>query len=147
MKVIGKNKRAYFDYKILETLEAGIVLKGFEVKSVKSGRINLGGSYAVLKKNEVWLIGVDIPPYQPKNTPKDYDSQRTRKLLLTEKEIKELIGKTKKSGLTLLPLRVYIKGPFIKVELGLGKHKKQADKREVIKKRDSDRDIRRTLKG
>ena len=146
MKEVARNKRAYFDYEILEKLEAGISLLGQEVKSVKSGRINLAGSYAILRGGEVWLLGADIPPYQPRNAPQDYDSQRTRKLLLTEKEIKTLMGEIKGTSLTLVPLRSYIKGRLIKLELGLGRGKKKADKREVIKKREIEREIRRTLK-
>ncbi len=146
MKEVARNKRAYFDYEILEKFEAGISLLGQEVKSVKSGRINLAGSYAILRNGEVWLVGADIPPYQPQNAPQDYDSQRTRKLLLTEKEIKTLMGEVKGTGLTLVPLRSYIKGRLIKLELGLGKGKKKADKRELIKKREAERDIRRTLR-
>ena len=146
MKEVARNKRAYFDYEILEKLEAGISLLGQEVKSVKSGRINLAGSYAILRGGEVWLLGADIPPYQPRNAPQDYDSQRTRKLLLTEKEIKSLAGEIKGTGLTLVPLRAYIKGRLVKIELGLGKGKKKADKRELIKKRETEREMRRTLR-
>ncbi|MDP3991858.1 MAG: SsrA-binding protein SmpB [Candidatus Colwellbacteria bacterium] len=146
MAEIARNKRAYFDYEILEKFEAGIELLGLEVKSVKSGRVNLASAYAVIKNNQVLLIGADIPPYQPNNTPSDYDSQRTRKLLLTADEIKALIGKTKESHLTILPLRVYTKGRLVKIELGLGKHKKKYDKRESIKKREAEREIKRSLK-
>ena len=146
MKEVARNKRAYFDYEILEKFEAGISLLGREVKSVKSGRINLAGSYAILRGGEVWLVGADIPPYQPRNAPQDYDSQRTRKLLLTEKEIKSLAGEIKGTGLTLFPLRAYIKGRLVKIELGLGKGKKKADKRELIKKRETEREMRRTLR-
>ena len=146
MKKLAENRQAKFDYKILETIEAGIVLKGFETKAAKAGKMNLTGSYARIKGNEVWLINATIQPYQPMNTPKDYDPERTRRLLLTKKEIKHLTGKTKESGLTLVPLRAYIKGRLVKLELGLAKHKKTYDKREVIKKRETDRDIRRALK-
>ncbi|HEY4498392.1 MAG TPA: SsrA-binding protein, partial [Candidatus Paceibacterota bacterium] len=107
---------------------------------------NLAGSYAILRAGEVWLLGADIPPYQPRNAPQDYDSQRTRKLLLTEKEIKSLAGEIKGTGLTLVPLRAYIKGRLVKIELGLGKGKKKADKRELIKKRETEREMRRTLR-
>lgn len=146
MPEIARNKRAYFDYEILEKFEAGIELLGIEVKSVKSGRVNLTGSYAILRGNQVLLVGADIPPYQPKNTPPDYDPGRTRKLLLTAGEIKNLTGKIKEAGLTLLPLRIYTKGRLIKLELGLGRHKKKHDKREAIKKREAERDIRRAIK-
>jgi len=146
MKSLAENRQAKFDYEILETIEAGISLLGFEVKAAKAGKMNLTGSYARVKGNEVWLINATIQPYQPKNTPKDYDPERTRRLLVTKKEIAHLAGKANESGLTLVPMRAYIKGRLVKLELGLGRHKKKADKREVIKKRDTDRDIRRALK-
>ena len=142
MMVIATNKRAHFDYEILETYEAGIELYGFEVKSIKSGRINLAGSYAIIRNNEVWLINADIPPYQPKNAPEDYDSKRSRRLLLGKKEIKTLIGKTVEKGLTLMPLKVYTKERKIKIEIGLAKSRKKADKRELIKKREAEREIK-----
>jgi SsrA-binding protein len=145
MKVLAQNKKAYFDYQILEKFEAGISLIGQEVKAIKTGRISLKGSYALLKRGEVFLLGCNIPPYQPQNAPKDYNPERPRKLLLTNKEIKELIGKTKEKGLTLVPLRVYTKNGFIKVELGLAKGKKRIDKRETIKKREAERRIKRAL--
>ena len=143
--IITTNKRAYFDYEILETFEAGIELKGFEVKSIKSGRINLAGSYAVIRNNQAWLLNADIPAYQPKNAPLDYDPKRTRRLLLKKSEIKNLIGRVQEKGLTLLPLKVYTKGKSnrIKMEIGLGKSRKKADKRELIKKREAQREIKR----
>ena len=146
MKEITKNKKAYFDYEILEKLMAGISLIGLEVKSIKSGRVSLKSTYVVLRNEEAFLIGANIPPYQPKNTPKDYNPERSRKLLLRKSEIKYLIGKTKQKGLTIVPLRVYSIRGKIKLELGLVKGKKKFDKREVIKKRESKREIRRVLK-
>ncbi|OGZ98598.1 MAG: SsrA-binding protein [Candidatus Sungbacteria bacterium RIFCSPHIGHO2_02_FULL_47_11] len=140
------NRRARFDYEILETYEAGIELFGFEVKAIKTGHINLTGSFAVIKNNETWLLNTTVPPYQPKNAPADYDPIRTRRLLLKKAEIEELIGKTAQMGLTLVPLKVYTKRSRIKILLGLGKHKKKQDKREVIKKRETEREIKRTLK-
>jgi len=140
---IATNKRAFFDYEILEAYEAGIELKGYEVKSIKNGRINLAGSYAVFKDNQIWLLNADVPPYQPKNTPTDYDSRRTRRLLLNKSEIQGLIGKIHEKGLTLMPLKVYTKNHKIKLEIGLGKSRKKADKREVIKKRETEREMRR----
>ncbi|HDH31184.1 MAG TPA: SsrA-binding protein SmpB, partial [Candidatus Wolfebacteria bacterium] len=134
--VITTNKRAYFDYQILETLEAGIELKGFEVKSIKTGRINLAGSYVIIRDNQAWLLNTDIPPYQPKNTPEDYDSKRTRRLLLQKSEIKNLVGRIQEKGLTLMPLKVYTKHHKIKIEIGLARSRKKRDKRELIKKRD-----------
>ena len=146
MKEIVRNKKAYFNYEILEKFTAGISLLGYEVKSIKSGRISLKGTYAVLKDEELFLVGANIPPYQPKNTPKDYNPERSRKLLLRKSEIKYLIGKTKQKGLTIIPLRVYDIRGKIKLELGLVKGKKKFDKRELIKKRETEREIRRILK-
>ena len=139
MKIFAENKKAYFDYEILEKLEAGIALIGQEVKSIKNGRINLAGSYVVLRNNETFLVGCKIPPYQPKNAPADYNSERPRKLLLKKSESKYLIGKTKQKGLTLAPLKVYTKDGKIKLEFGIAKGKKKFDKRELIKKRETER--------
>ena len=146
MKEITKNKKAYFNYEILEKLMAGISLIGQEVKSIKSGRISLKATYVVLRNEEAFLIGANIPPYQPKNAPKDYNPERSRKLLLKKSEIKYLIGKTKQKGLTIVPLRVYNIRGKIKIEIGLVKGKKKFDKREIIKKREGEREIRRILK-
>ncbi|TET84404.1 MAG: SsrA-binding protein SmpB [Candidatus Nealsonbacteria bacterium] len=146
MKTIIENKKAYFKYRILEKFEAGISLIGQEVKSIKLGRINLAGSYVVLKGEEVYLIGANIPPYQPKNVPADYNPERSRKLLLKKSEIKYLIGKVKQRGLTLVPLKVYTKRGKIKLEFGVAKGKKKADKRELIKKREFEREKERFLK-
>lgn len=146
MKVLSENKKAYFNYEILEKFEAGISLIGQEVKSIKTRGVSLTGSYVVLRDNEVFWIGINIPPYQPKNAPKDYNPARTRKLLLKKSEIKYLIGKTRQKGLTLVPLRVYTKNGKIKLEFGIAKGKKKADKRESIKKRESQREIARALK-
>ncbi|PIV31872.1 SsrA-binding protein [Candidatus Wolfebacteria bacterium CG02_land_8_20_14_3_00_37_12] len=143
--IISTNKRAYFDYQILETYEAGVELKGFEVKAIKTGRINLAGSYVIIRDNQTWLLNTDIPPYQPANTPLDYDSKRTRRLLLKKSEIKNLIGRVQEKGLTLMPLKVYTKNRKIKIEIGLAKSKKKMDKRELIKKRDIEREINRKL--
>ncbi len=143
--IITTNKRAYFDYQILETIEAGIELKGFEVKAIKTGRINLAGAYAIIRDNQAWLLNADIPAYQPKNAPVDYDSKRTRRLLLKKSEIKNLIGSVAEKGLTLTPLKVYTKNRKIKIEIGLGKSRKKKDKRELLKKRDIEREISRKL--
>ena len=147
MPIITINKRAYFDYNILEAYEAGIELKGFEVKSIKTGRINLAGAYAIIRDNQAWLINADIPAYQPKNAPIDYDSKRTRRLLLKKSEIKNLIGSIAKKGLTLMPLKVYTKNRKVKIEIGLGKSRKKKDKRELIKKREAKREMRRSING
>jgi len=147
MKELSRNKRAYFDYDILEKIEVGIELLGFEVKAAKSGKIDLSGSYARLKDEQAWLVGASISPYQPKNTPAEYDPGRDRRLLLTKKELKTLSGKHKEAGLTVVPLRAYIKGRLVKIELGLARSKKKWDKRDTIKKRESDKEIRRTFKN
>jgi SsrA-binding protein len=147
MPEIAVNRRAYFDYVILQTYEAGIELYGFEVKAVKSGRVNLAGSFAVVKNNKVWLLNASIAPYQIKNTPSDYNPNRSRRLLLHKTEIKELVGKSAQKGLTIVPLKVYTKRGWIKILIGLARHKKKADKREVIKKRDTEREVKRTLKS
>ena len=155
--IYTENKRAFYDYEFLERFEAGIVLKGFEVKAVKSGRVNLAGSYAVPKAAttrsrssgstgvELWLLNTDIPPYQPGNTPPDYDPKRSRRLLLKHDEIKYLLGKVR-TGLTILPVKVYTKHGLVKIELALAKPKKKYDKRETIKKREAKREIARTLR-
>ena len=148
MKVLAENKKAYFNYEILEKFEAGISMIGQEVKSIKLGHINLAGSYVIIDKNsEVFWIGAKVPPYQPNNAPADYNPERSRKLLLKKKEINYLIGKSRQRGLTLIPLKVYTKNAKIKLEFGIGKGKKEIDKREIIKKRETDKDIERELKA
>ncbi len=146
MTTLAENKKAYFDYEILEKFEAGISLIGQEVKSIKTRGINLAGSYIIIKNEEVFWIGTQISPYQPKNALSSYNPERSRKLLLKKSEIRYLIGKTKQKGLTLVPLKVYTKQGKIKLEFGLVRGKKQFDKRESIKKRDIEREIERTLK-
>ena len=146
MKTIIENKKAFFNYQILEKFEAGVSLIGQEVKSIKSGRINLAGAYVVLKNSEVYLIGANVSPYQPKNAPPDYNPERSRKLLLKKSEIKYLTGKVRQKGLTLVPLRIYTKRGKIKLEFGVVKGKKKVDKRELIKKRETEREMERELK-
>jgi SsrA-binding protein len=146
MKTLSVNRRAKYDYEILETYEAGLVLKGFEVKAIKTGKASLKGSFVKIKNNEAWLLNAHISPYQIKNTPPDYDPQRSRKLLLKKSEIKSLIGKTKQQGLTLVPLKLYTKKSRIKLEFALAKGKKKVDKRETIKKREFEREKRRLIK-
>ncbi len=146
MPSLATNRRAKYDYHLVETFEAGLVLSGQEVKSVKNGRMSLKGAYVNIKDKEAWLINALIPPYQPKNTPPDYQPTRSRKLLLNKKEIKSLIGKTRQKGLTLVPLRVYTKHNRLKLAFALGLGKRQADKREKIKKREAKRRISRALK-
>ena len=146
MKVLAENKKAYFNYRILEKFEAGVSLIGQEVKSIKTRGVNLAGSYVVIKNSEAFWIGARISPYQPKNVPPDYNPERSRKLLLKKSEIKYLIGKAKQKGLTLIPLRVYTKRGKIKLEFGIARGKKKVDKRELIKKREIEREIRKAMK-
>lgn len=143
MADLAENRRARFDYQVLETLEAGIELLGSEVKSVKTGKMNLGGSYALIRGGELWLLNSDIPPYQPGNTPKEYDSKRNRRLLLHKEELKSLLGRLNEKGNVLIPLRAYAKKGIIKIELGLARPQKKGDKREALKKRAVERDIQR----
>lgn len=149
--IIADNKKAKFNYEILETFEAGLVLYGHEVKSLRTKGASLSGSYIVINKNskgnpEIFWIGGIIHPYQPLNTQENYDPKRDRKLLLNNKEISYLVGKSNEKGLTLVPLLVYTKKHKIKISFGLARGKKKADKRESIKNRDIDKKIKRELK-
>ena len=147
MPTLAVNKRAKFDYEILEKLEAGLVLSGPEVKTVRKGSMNLLGSYVTINRGAAWLMGAHIPRYPQAGPQPGYDPDRTRKLLLHTREIKRLAGKLDQKGLTLVPISVYTKGSKIKLEFGLARGKKQFEKRETIKKRDVEREIRRSLKG
>jgi len=142
-KDLAENRRARFDYDILETYEAGLELLGQEVKSAKGGRLQLAGSHTVIRGGEAWLLNSQIPAYQPKNMREDYDPGRSRRLLLHSGEIRTLRGKLNEKGLSLLPLRAYTKHGIVKLELGLGRSRKAHDKREAIKKRDVKREMRR----
>jgi SsrA-binding protein len=145
MKVFSENKKAGFNYEVLESYEAGLVLFGQEVKSIKTGHINLSGSYVVFTRAEPFLTGVKIPPYQPNNAGADYKEERPKKLLLNKKEIDYLIGKASQKGFSLIPLKIYEKSGRIKLEFGLAKGKKKYDKKEKIKKRDVERETNREL--
>lgn len=150
MQTFAINKRANYDYQILDKYEAGLVLSGHEVKSVKLGHINLQGAYVIITNNtkgnpQANLMNVNISPYKYAGKLPDYDPTRLRKLLLHKKELNKLIGKKQTEHLTLVPLRVYNKRGLIKIEFGIGKGKKNIDKREAIKKRDTEREIRRTI--
>lgn len=133
------NPKAGFDYEILETIEAGLVLEGHEVKSIKTGKVSIKGSYVKIVNGELFLIGATISPYQPANTPKDYDPQRSRKLLISKKEISALIGTSHAHGLTLVPLKIYDKRGRLKLLVGIARGKKKYDKRESIKRKDVQR--------
>lgn len=141
------NKKAYFDYEILEKFEAGLSLLGFEVKSLRAGHGSLVGSYITINGGGVFLVGALVSPYQENNTPADYDPRRPRQLLLKKSEVKQLIGQTAKTGLTVVPLALYSKGRHLKLELALVRGKKKHDKRQTIKRREDDREINRVLKG
>ena len=145
--IIAKNKKAYFNYEILEKFKAGIVLTGREVKSIKTKGVNLAGSYIIFKKGEVFWIGANILPYQEKNAPFDYNPKRDRKLLLKKTEIKYLVGKTSQKGLTLMPLMLYDEKGKLKLGFGLAKRSKKTDKREKIKKREIEKEIKQKLSG
>ena len=147
MQSLAENRKARFDYHILETFEAGIVLTGQEVKSIKIGRANLIGAFVIVKPEGAFLLNAEIPPYQPKNAPPDYEPSRTRPLLLHKDELKYLLGKSREGGLTMVPLSMYIKGRNIKVLIGLARYKKKHDKREIIQKREFQKEARRILKS
>ncbi len=141
------NRKARHDYFILESMEAGIVLTGSEVKSIREGKINLRESYAKLLNNEVWLVGAHITPYKNQNTFDDTDPVRDRKLLLHKKQIKKLVVATKEKGLSLIPLKIYFTRRMAKLEIGIGKGKKLYDKREDLKRKDAEREIDRAIKN
>jgi SsrA-binding protein len=145
-KLICANKRARRDYAIDETYEAGMVLVGTEVKALRQGKANLKDSYARIKDGEIFLVGSHISPYSHGNQ-FNHDPDRTRKLLMHRREIRKLYGKTRERGFTLVPVRMYFKGGKAKVEVGLGKGKKLYDKREVLKRRDMEREVERSFKG
>ena len=145
-KVVAQNKKARHDYTIVDTIEAGLVLTGTEIKSVRAARINLKDGYAQIKKGEAWLVNVHIAPYEEGNI-WNQDPTRTRKLLLHKKQIAKLEREVKGTGMTLVPLKVYIKDGFAKVLIGLAKGKHDYDKRESIKRREQDRDLKRTMKA
>jgi len=142
-----EHKKARLNYEILEEFEAGIELLGHEVKSLRGKLGKLEGSHVVVRGKEAYIVGMYIPPYQPKNAEKDYDPERSRKLLLTKKELSELAGFERQKGLTIVPLRVYTKGRHLKVALGVARGRKKYDKRAVLKERETKREIDRTLKN
>lgn len=142
----AENRKARFNYEFLEKYETGIELLGTEVKSVRAGQMSLEGAFVIIRGGEAFIINANIPPYQPSNTPKDYDPLRNRKLLLTKKEIEELGGSEKNKSLTIVPISVYNKNRKIKVEIALAKGKRKIDKRQTIQKRETDREIRREVK-
>lgn len=145
MKVFAKNKKAFFDYEILETFEAGIQLKGTEVKSIKASHVSIKEAFVKIIGNEIYLVNSHITEYEQGNI-NNHEPTRSRKLLIHRKEIDRLMGKIKEAGLTLVPLKVYQKDRLIKVEIALAKGKKSHDKRQVIKERDIQREMGRDFK-
>jgi len=142
------NKKANFNYEIKETFSAGIQLYGFEVKALKTKKGgSLDGSYVLIQQGEAYLVGAHIPPYQTANTPTDYNSRRPRKLLLIKKELKKILLARQTRGLTIVPISMYNKQNKIKVDIAIARGKKNYDKREIIKKRETDRDIAREIKN
>ena len=146
MPTLAINKRARYDYEITDTYEAGIVLYGYEVKSIKTGQISLKGAFVTIKQGELFLTNSHVPLYKKASTITDYDPDRPRKLLVKSAEIKRLIGKKQEQGLTFVPLKLYTKRSLIKLKFALAKGKKKHDKREAIKKRDIDKKIRSLTK-
>jgi len=146
MKAVIRNKRAYHDYFIEDTVEAGIVLQGTEVKSLREGKANLQDSYVAVKDGEVFLLNCHISPYSHGNIA-NHEPMRTRKLLLSRREIDRLAGRVVRKGYSLVPLKLYFKGPYAKVEVGLARGKKLFEKRETLKEKEARREIDRAVKG
>ncbi len=144
-KLVAQNRKAGHDYFIEDTYEAGIVLQGTEIKSIRAGRVNLKDSFARIQNGEVFIHNMHISPYEHGNR-YNHDPIRTRKLLLHRKQINKLIGETKEAGYTLVPLKLYMKNGFAKMLIGLGKGKKQYDKREDLKRKEAKRDIERAFR-
>jgi SsrA-binding protein len=143
---IAENRKAFHDYHILDTWEAGVVLLGTEVKAIREGRVNLRDSYARVERGEVWLYNVNISPYSHRGYA-EHEPLRQRKLLMHRDEIRKLIGKTGEKGMTLVPVRMYFKDGRVKVAVGLAKGKKDYDKRETIKRRETERETRAAVKS
>lgn len=146
MKSYGENRKAHFNYEILEEFEAGVVLLGSEVKSIRAGHISIKEAFATVRNGEIYLTNAHISPYKPAKT-EGYEPTRARKLLLNAHEITQLVGRSQEQGLTMVPLKVYDKNGNIKILIGLAKGKRKYDKRETLKRREQERDIKRTLKG
>jgi len=147
MKLIAQNKKAYFDYEISDKMEAGVVLKGDEVKSLREGSVSLVGAFATMHGGELYLINCRITPYSKAYLKDDSESTRRRKLLLHKRQLSRLIGDISRKGITILPLKIYFNDKnLVKVELGIGKHKKAAGKKEALKERDIKRETSRALK-
>jgi SsrA-binding protein len=146
-KIVSDNRQARFQYEILETYEAGIELAGTEVKSIRAGRVNLRDGFALIRNGEAWLLNVHISPHSTASQVFNHDPRRTRKLLLHRDEIRKLTGKVEQQGLTLVPLKMYLKRGWVKVDIALVRGKKLHDKREDVKRREDQRDMQRALKN
>ena len=144
-KSIAENRKAFHDYHIVETFEAGVALLGTEVKAIREGNVNLRDSYATVEDGQVWILNVHINPYSHRGYA-DHEPTRRRKLLLHKQEIRKLIGRTVEKGMTLVPTRMYFKNGHVKVAIGLAKGKQAHDKRETVKKRDAERETRAAVK-
>lgn len=147
MKSIVENKKVRLEYEFLETYEAGMELQGHEVKALRAGRASLVGAHIVIRGGEAFLVGSTISPYQENNTPKGYDPERTRRLLLNQKELDALEGAESKKGLTIVPIMVYNQNRRLKLSIAVARKKNKFDKRADLKKRDDERSIDRTLKN
>jgi SsrA-binding protein len=144
-KTVAVNRRAHHQFAIEETLEAGLALTGTEIKSIRAGRVNLAEAYARIERGEAWLIGAHIAPYEQGNR-NNHEPTRTRKLLLHRDQIAELVGRTQAKGFTLVPMKLYIRNGMAKLEIGIGRGKKEFDKRRTIAERDARRDLERSTK-
>lgn len=142
-----RNKKATFNFEVIEKFEGGLQLTGFETKSIREGKIKLDGSFVISRGNELFLKNAEVQPYQPNNIPKSFELGRLIKILVTKKEIDKLTQKIEKERMALIPLAIYPKGKKLKIEFALAKGKKKSDKRETIKQREADREIHRVLKG
>ncbi|HAU66278.1 TPA: SsrA-binding protein [Candidatus Uhrbacteria bacterium] len=147
MSTLTINKKARFDYEILETFEGGLRLTGSEVKSIKAGHAQLKGAFLHIQGSELWLKGAFVQAYKPAGIQEEYDPYRDRKVLVHRREINRLMGKRQTKGLTIIPLSVYTKGDLVKLEFALGRGKKKYEKRETLKKRDIQKQMREHLKG
>jgi SsrA-binding protein len=146
MTTYVQNKKARFNFELLEEFEAGVVLSGHEVKAIRAGKAKLDGAYVIIRGGEAFLVGSSISPFQVANTPKGYDPERARKLLFSQKELGKLERESENAGLTIVPIKWYNKNRHIKLAVAIGRGKKKADKRETLKSRDAKREIDRTLK-
>lgn len=147
MPTLAQNKKARFDYEILEELEGGLALTGAEVKSIKGGRVQLKGAFLHIRKDELWLKNAYVAPYKPAGEREDYDPYRDRKVLVHKRQLKRLVGKRQAEGLTIVPLSIYTKNNLIKLNFGVARGKKKYEKRETIKKRDVKRQLQEKMKG